>query len=84
MKKETTEFDDWPIEVGQNLLVLKHERYGHLFAFTVIVLPLVFIILKDIKANMFVFNSRTTILFSNGYTNLVHLKGWVFKLDIKN
>ena len=85
MKKETTDFDDWPIKVGpKNILVPKHKRYVHLFALTVIILPLVFMILKDIKVNMFVFNSRTAILFSDGHTNLVHLKGCVFKLDVKN
>jgi hypothetical protein len=79
---ETTEFDDWPLELGPISQVLRHGRYERLSVRTLSVLFLAFKTLKVIKENPSIFNWRMTITFFGDLIGLVFPNGLVFRLVV--
>ena len=83
-KKETTEFDDWPIEVGPKLTSAEARKirafvrsYRNCFAFSLHDL-------EGYKGKPIRIQLEDDHPISDGRTDLVHLKSWVIKLDVKN
>jgi hypothetical protein len=82
-KKETTKFDDWPLELGPHFTGVETQKYDGLFAYIVNALTLAFKILMAIKENPATFSLRTTILISGDRIGLVFPRGLPFKLVAK-
>lgn len=71
MKKETMDFDDWPIKLGPHLIGDEAQGYGLLFARITIIFPLNLRTLKAIEAKLFTFSLRTIIQFFDSLIDLV-------------